>query len=371
MLDATRKSLESGDIVATIRDVAREAGVSVATVSRVLNGNYPVSQEKRSAVNKAVKKLKFTPNILGRNLGRTENRTIVVAVSAGMKQDATLLTRSLQGLSDVIAEEGYDMLISYLPAAAPNQPRESSVKRLEQLLQGGFAGGLMILGPILKDPTFFDRIGAIPVVRCGEGVLPLSGNCVAYDNEQAGYDLAKTMIQRGYKRFSFFLSQKTDETLPSDFALARKKGMEAALAEAGLAYDERLTLVVQTDNDDAQFAQAAKASGFYLSLPPEERPDAIICSYDALALACMNTLQRGGIVCPDQIAIAGFDDTLAASYCDPQLTSVRQPSQEMSREAARILLSIMRGEQQNGIRMILPCTVVERGSTTNVETTII
>ncbi len=257
------------------------------------------------------------------------------------------------------------MLISYLPTVTLSQARESSVKRLEQFLQGGFAGGLLILGPILKDPNFFERIGAIPVVRCGEGVLPLGGNCVAYDNEQAGYELAKAMIQRGYKRFSFFLSQKTDETLPSDFALARKKGMEAALAEAGLAYDEKLTLVVQTDNDDTQFAQAAKASSFYLSLPPEERPDAIICSFDVLALACMNTLQRGGIVCPDQVAIAGFDDSIAASYCDPPLTSVRQPSQEMSKEATRMLLSIMRGDQQNGIRMILPCTVIERGSTTN------
>ncbi len=365
MLEATKKPLESGDIVATIRDVAREAGVSVATVSRVLNGNYPVSQEKRRVVNQAIKKLNFTPNILGRNLGRTENRTIVVVVSPGVKQDSTLLTRSLQGVSEVTSKEGYDMLISYLPADAPSQPREASVKRLEQFLQGGFAGGLLVLGPILKDPSFFKQIGAIPVVRCGEGVLPLGGNCVAYDNEQAGYDLAKAMIQRGYKRFSFFLSQKPKETMPSDFALARKKGMETALAEAGLSYDEKLTLIVQTDDDEMQFAKAAKASDFYLSLPPEERPDAIICSFDALALACMNTLQRGGVVCPDQIAIAGFDDSIAASYCDPPLTSVRQPSREMSREATRILLSIMRGEQQNGIRMTLPCAVVERGSTTN------
>ncbi len=347
--------------MATIRDVARLADVSVATVSRVLNGNYPVSEEKKKAVQRAVKELNFTPNLIGRNLGRSHNRTILVALNA---MSGTLMGESLQGVNDVAAERGYDVLMTYLPSDR-DKPSAFSWQRCVEYLQGGFAGGAILLGPVATDSIPLEQLRDIPVVRCGEGVFHMGGNCVTYDNALAAYDLTKRLISKGCRRFAFVLSQKPAETEPSDYSQARERGMRRALEEAGLPFRPEWSLVCrqETSAQDTSYTAALESMRFFTQLPPDQRPDAIICTFDVLALACVHTLQQAGIRVPEEIAVAGFDDSAAATYCNPGITSVRQPSRQMSQEATRILIELMEGKRQNGVRVLLPHSITERGST--------
>jgi len=356
--------------MATIRDVAREANVSVATVSRVLNGNYPVSEEKKTAVQQAVKKLHFTPNVIGQNLGRAENRTILVVTAAMTNEleDSPLLNRTLMGIHEVAEQEGYDVLISYLHASSPNAPTSPSMERCLAQLRGGLAGGCIVLGPILKNQPAFFQLENCPTVRCGEGIFKLGGNCVTYDNEFAGYDLCRFLVQKGCRRFSFVLNQKVDETEPSDYSVERMHGALRALAEAGIPYDDSLTLVCR--NSDAfskiPYDSAAEQMQFFARLPREQLPDAILCTYDVLSLACIHTLQSHGIRVPEDVAIAGFDDSAAATFSIPALTTVRQPNLEMGREATKLLIELMQGKRQSGVRTLLPHTIIARGSTDRI-----
>ncbi len=347
-------------MMATIRDVATLAGVSVSTVSRVLNGNYPVSTEKKEAVRRAVETLDFTPNVMGQGLSRLHSKTILIIYTAA---SGRFLQNSLQGIFEVTNAVGYDALMVYLPTA-PASPSSVSWSRCVELLRGGLAGGVLLLGPVVADPFYQKQLEHLPAVRCGEDISLFSGNTVVYDNEYAGYDLTKRMISRGCKRFSFVLSQMPEEESPSAYTLSRKNGMLRALREAGIPYDETLTLICHQSSDvSAAYSETRTQMSFFAELPPEKRPDGIICSFDLLALACVHTLQAAGIVIPDDVAVAGFDDSEAATFCLPPLTSVRPPSREMGREAARMLIDLMEGKRENGTRVTLPHSIVERGST--------
>jgi len=347
--------------VATIHDVARRAGVSAATVSRVLNGNYPVSEETKKKVQQAVRELDFIPNLMGRNLGRVHNKTILVALNA---MSGVLMGESLQGVNDVAVELGYDVIMIYLPTD-PQKVSAFSWERCVEYLRGGLAGGAILLGPVATDTVPLELLHDIPIVRCGEGVFHMGGNCVTYDNEQAAYDLTKRMISQGYRNFSFVLTQKPNETEPSDYAVTREDGMRRALKEAGLSYHPEWQLVCRqaTEDHDLSYAKARRQMRFFTEMPKEHRPDAIICSFDTVALACAHALTEAGIRIPEDIAIAGFDDSVAATYSVPMLTSVRQPSRQMSREATRLVIDLMEGRRESGVRILLPHSISERGST--------
>ena len=343
--------------MATIHDVARLAGVSVATVSRVLNGNYPVSEEKRKQVQKAVRELNFKPNILGRNLGRVVNRTILVVTSA---TSGMLFTETIEGINEAANAAGFDMLIAYLPYGA-DRPQSTSWNKCVEYLEGGLAGGVILLGLAAIQALSNSDLGQIPVVQCSETVLDYFPNSVTYDNRAASAQLTRHLIAQGYRRFGFVLCRKPYEQEPSRFSLEREEGLRQALAEAGLpAHPEWNVCCLQ---QPGAYAEAAETLRFYTQLPPDARPDAILCAYDTLALACVNTLQQAGLRVPEDIAVAGFDDSETALFSSPMLTSVHQPGREMGRESVRLLVELVRHERESGAQVILPCRVVARGST--------
>ena len=343
--------------MATIHDVAKLAGVSVATVSRVLNGNYPVSEEKRKRVQSAVKQLNFRPNILGRNLGRGMNRTILVVTSAAA---GMLFAETLEGINEEADRAGFDMLLAYLPTA-PGMPRATPWNKCAEYLEGGLAGGVILLGLTAIQAMQGSAIGDIPVVQCSETVVDSFPNSVTYDNAQAAAELARTLIARGRRRFGFVFCRKPYETEPSHFSHEREAGLRRALQEAGLPHHPEWNVCcVQATRANAQMEQDLQ---FYARLPADGRPDAILCSYDVPALLLEQVLTQAGIRVPEDIAVAGFDDSELVSFGRPPLTSVHQPGREMGRESVRLLVQLVRGERENGAKVLLNCRVVERGST--------
>ncbi len=347
--------------MATIRDVAALAGVSPATVSRVINGGHPVKASTRRAVEKAIRTLDFQPNINGRNLSRHENRTILVITSS---TNTEMYMQTLHGINMVLVNEPYDLLTSIL-LEDPEDPSSTNWDRCARFLDGGLAGGVLLFGSLAIEVAAQAAPLRVPVVQCSENVLDCFPNSVSCNNQRAVYELTRLLIAQGRRRFGFISSRKYFETEPSNFSRDRLNGMKQALAECGLPYYEELTTCSLAEGAPAaqnNYADAVRAARFYAALPAQQRPDAIVCATDRLAFACVSELQRAGIAVPQQVAVTGFDNSFLAQTSTPQLTTIQTPNMEMGAEAARLLISLMRAERPDGCSIQLPHRLIERGS---------
>lgn len=322
-----------------IEDVASLAGVSVATVSRVLNNNYMVSKEKRDKVLEAVKALNYQPNALGRNLRRTETKMILVVCTA-------VIDEAMNGIQDVAKEMGYDVIISY----SDKRDSKSSVKFLEN----GLVGGVIFLNMLLKNDDMYNICKQYPVVQCGEYIDIPNSYLVSINDQKAAYEVVSHLIQQGKKRIGFVACDGYDGS--PNFSKERERGYRQALADHGIEYITELRL-----SGDNTFESGAIAAKHYFGL--ENRPDAVFCVLDNIAFGCLNALKNFGVSIPDDIAIAGFDNLEISEASEPPLTTVAQPFYEIGRETMKMLVSLIKGEITLGRQLFLNHQLIIRGST--------
>ncbi len=330
--------------MATIQDVAKLAGVSTATVSRVLNENYKVSDKRRQLVLDAVRELGYRPNIIGRNLSRSENRTILV-VSSWIDDDM------LHGASYAAKELGYDLILSYTT--------EEDDKDALKYFENGLAGGIMFINFRGTDSRIAKLGAEYPIVQCAEYVDFPEACLVSIRDDDAIAELTDMLADEGRRRFAF-IGPGSRQNYTIHYAEAREQGLRRALQKRGIPLDERF--VVRYPTPGSSFEAAERTADEWLALPAEERPDAIICASDTIALACMNRLIRGGMSIPRDAAITGFDNRRAV-YANPKLTTVDQPFFEMGAECVRMLVNIMSGKEVEEKRIFLDHKIIVRGST--------
>ncbi len=330
--------------MATIQDVARLAGVSTATVSRVLNDNYKVSEKRRKLVLDAVEQLGYRPNIVGRNLSRSENKTILV-VSAWIHDDM------LHGAAAAARELGYDMVLSY----SPDEDDKDALKYFEN----GLAGGIIFINFRGSDSRIAELCSKYPVVQCAEYVDTPDACLVSVRNGEAIGELVDMLAAQGRKRFAF-IAPASRPGITIHYAEAREQGFRKGLAKNGLDINEDFIVRFPLEGRDYEKVEAVAES--WLAMPEDERPDAVICASDTIAVFCLNRLQRGGLRVPQDVAITGFDDRRAI-YTYPKITSVSQPFFEMGAGSVRMLAEIMSGNEPENRRVYLPHKIVVRGST--------
>jgi len=319
----------------TIRDVARQAGVSIATVSRVLREHENVKASTRARVMSAVAEMGFTPSSLGRSLAERRHAAngIVFPDLSGPYYAEVVL-----GYEEVAAELGRSVLIlsTHGRKAAPEMVTELA----------GRCDGLVILGRTVPDSVVV-RIASrgLPVVLLAR---PQVGDIdsVNAENTTTARALARHLVEDGHRRLAFV----GDPTTSPDVA-ERWKGVSAAVARASGA-----TLThVPTDgfgiDAGAQAARGLLDSGL---------PDAMVCANDELALGALEELAREGVDVPGRVAVTGWDDVMAARYAG--LTTVRQPMRELGATAARLLDARIRGERGEPEHHILPTELVVRAS---------
>lgn len=348
--------------MANIHDVAARAGVSPATVSRVLNGNHPVSPATRKLVEQAIRELNFEPNLMGRSLSRREQQSILVVISTTAGE---LYRKTLQGAGRIAAQEKYELMTTCI-ADDPDDPFTNNWENCARYIRSGMAGGVILFGSRVIQAAAQAPALSVPTVQCSETTLDRFPNSVSCDNRAAMRELTQRLIAQGYRRFAFIASRKPYETEPSDFSRDRLQGIQDALRAAGVPYDPALTLCCLNRAELGgvySYAEAVKTAQIYAAMPAAERPDIILCSYDTIAFACMDVLQRAGLRVPQDVAVAGFDNSATVALTTPQITSIETPSFEMGSEAARLLISLMRGERAPGCRILLPHKIFERGST--------
>lgn len=331
--------------MATIQDVARLSGVSAATVSRVLNNNYKVSAKARKAVLDAVKQLDYRPNIVGRNLSRSKNRTILVV--SGVIDDSML-----RGATSTAKELGYDIILSYAPINSAND--RDALKYFEN----GLAGGILFINFFPGDKRKIDLCRSYPVVQCGDYLDIPESYSVSIDDELACYEVTEMLIKDGHERFAF-IGHRSRPNHTMRYSMNREHGFKRALKDAGIPSGRQSVHLFGWNMDS--YDGAGEIAKQWLELPKYKRPDAVVCVNDMTALGFVNTLLHAGVQIPREVAVTGFDNR-RSNTSFPKITTVAQPFFDMGAESIRMLIGIMNGDKPENHRVFLEHSIIVRGS---------
>lgn len=329
---------------ATVQDVARTAGVSVGTVSRVLNGSPAVSESSKEKVTAAVRQLNYRPLASARDLRR--DRTMrILALAKNL--NSPVISEAFRGVSDAAALSGY---VSLIAPTAGDPERE---QQLVDMLRNGSVDGLVMFSPTMPDEDIADMAEQQSVVQVCEIANADAAFGVAIDDRQAAVDMTRHLIRTGARRLAMIGNRAARS------GRLREEGFRQAAAEAGLQPDQILFF-----EGDFDFRTGRVQATDLLKADP--LPDAVFCGSDTVAAGCVRAITDAGLRVPQDIAVAGFDDSVQAEMCVPELTTIRQPAYEMGRLAFEALLARMTtpGPHRTG-RMFLPHQLVIRDSTNN------
>jgi len=327
----------------TIHDVAREAEVSYATVSRVVNNKDSIVPEKRARVQAAMERLGYVPNLQARKLAGGRAQVVGLVLHDLW---SSYVVEILRGIDEELAAAEYDLMLYTSRRRAANE--SAHVTALTQ----GLAEGLLLLLPHGLD-AYVERLQQrhFPFVVIDQA--PAQGNVPAVHatNRQGACDAVRHLLQLGHRRIGFITGD-----LAVDSARTRLEGYRAALSESGVHVDPELVV-----EGDFLAPRALVAARELLQL--RDPPTAIFASNDVSAFSVLDAAHERGLRVPEDLSVVGFDDIPQAAYVRPMLTTVRQPLEDMGRVAARMLLSAMRPPHAVRSGVELPTHLVVRGST--------
>ncbi|MEW6706460.1 MAG: substrate-binding domain-containing protein [Pseudomonadota bacterium] len=301
-------------------DVAREAGVSPSTVSRFLNGSPRVSPHKREAVERAIKKLDFKPNLFARYLKSGTTMTIGVL---GQDIESAFFTRAMRGVEEGLAGTGYAPMIvtgHWNAAEEAERIRMLMARRID---------GLVILTGHLADAQIVEFARHQPIVVTGRCLEAPNVRSVGLDQEAGGHLATRHLLGLGHRSIAHIAGPQDQPD-----AAARRQGYLRALAEAGVKPDPALLV-------PGDFLEAGGLLAMNRLLDSGLPFTAVFAANDQLAFGARMALYRRGVRVPDDVSLVGVDDLPAAAYFTPPLTTVRQPIHEIGRRAASTLLRML------------------------------
>ena len=335
-----RLGLKEVTVMATIDEVATLAKVSVATVSRVMNNSYVVSEEKRIRVLEAAQQLGYQPSTYSRNQKRAESKTILVICSV-------VIDDVVDGIQATANKLGYDVILNY-----------STVRSIDldsvRFLKNGMVDGVILLNSVFGVEDQIRLSKMLPVVQCGEYVSVPNSFQVSTNNEKGANEVVEHLISLGRKRIAF-VAPKIHIGLPH-FVKEREKGYRMALADHDLPFDPSLIV-------DADFNMDSGLEAGRRILAMDPRPDAVFCAVDTIAVGCVTAIRDAGLRIPEDIAVAGYDDAEIAQICSPPLTTVSQPYFEIGGSTMRLLAQLINEEIQIGRHIMIDHQLKIREST--------
>jgi LacI family transcriptional regulator len=336
-----------GEPKPTIRDIARLAGVSVATVSRVLNDRPDVSAATRRAVLHVVERQRFQINPSARSLSRGRMGLVAVTVPV---VEGHYFAAMLGGISDALDDADIRMLL--LPA---RRDRSRQVPLRERLAPGSADGAVLMLPPESREELHELQNKRMPITVIDPRV-PLDEGipCVAAANAAGARTATEHLLAFGHRSIAVI-------TGPSGWAATeeRRQGYQAALAREGLLPDPRLTLA-----GNWQIESGRAAAGRLLEL--DQPPTAIFAFNDEMAIGTLRAAHERGLRVPENLSVVGFDDVDRAELVTPKLTTVRQPLAEMGRMAVSLLLRLLDDQRLEALRVELATRLVVQASTAMV-----
>lgn len=328
----------------TIFDVAKHAGVSIGTVSRVLNNRNRVSKETRDKVLHAIHVLDYHPNSFAQGLASQQTETIGLVIP---QVNDPFFYGILRGVEDVVTSAGYTLLIV-------SQPHRTAESHYGRLFRRGHVDA-MILASINVYPDEISKIvqGGVPVVFIQQNPGKDFPAVVA-DNYGGMSELTQHLLGHGFRRFAYITG--TDHTPDNR---DRLRAIRDTLADHGLTLEPQFVV-----EGDYLRGSGHRAMLRLLDLP--ERPEVLIAGNDQMAVDAMQAANENGLRVPDDIAIVGFDDVPLASYISPSLTTVHQPVYEIGVQAARLAFDLLQasatGKEVVLPKIVLPTSLVIRRS---------
>jgi LacI family transcriptional regulator len=326
---------------ATIKDVSDAAGVSMKTVSRVLNKEKYVSETTRLRVEKAVAELNFQPNVAARILRGARSHQIALIYD---NHSPYYIHQVQTGVWSRCIEEGVRLLAQPSDVASPDLARE-----VGGLIDQTQVDGVILSSPVTDAAAVMEELErrGVPYVRISPGTDHERSSSVSMDDVQAADDMTSHLIALGHRRIGFIVGHPNHTA--SDLRLF---GYRRALDRAGLSFEPKFVRQGAFD-----FSSGEAAADALLDLP--NRPTAIFASNDDMAAGVLTVAHRRGLAVPAELSVAGFDDTALASQLWPPLTTVRQPTRDMAYAAASLLFD----PTGDAIHRHLPHELVIRAST--------
>ena len=334
--------------MATIKDVARQAKVSIATVSRVLNDTGYVSEELEQRVRDAISALGYKPNVVARHLRRSESLTLGMLIPDSSNP---FFAEVAKGVEDLCFERGYTVVL-----CNTDEQASKAAAYFTTLFQHRVAGFILLSPAGLREHIQHLLDEGIPVVLADRPLPDLRIDSVVSDNYGGARDAVRHLLELGHRRIGFIVGAGELDTIRS-----RWRGAEEAMHDAGIDIDPEL-VIRQGD----YFPQAGHSAADAL-LSRADPPSAIFAFNDLMAFGVLNYAQAHGIAVPEQLSVVGFDDIAMAAYSVPSLTTIAQPKYELGKKVAGMLLDRIAGDEQPPVSLTLPTTLMVRKSTSPLE----
>ncbi|HYO51412.1 LacI family DNA-binding transcriptional regulator [Archangium sp.] len=324
----------------TLEEVARRAGVSPSTVSRILNGTARVRESKRQAVERAIADLGYHPNVIARGLARGRSMSVGV-----ITQDiaSPFYNETLKGIEDSLAGPGY------APLFVSGHWNEAKEAECMALLVARRVDGVIVLTGMIDDATLLGYALRLPLVITGRNLRGPNLVSIQLDNEQAAFDATWHLIELGHTRIAHIAGPESNVD-----AQERLAGYRRALTEARLPVDERLIVI-------GDFHEASGLLALNQLLETRLHFTALFAANDQMAYGARLALYRKGIRVPEDVSLIGFDDLPSSLYTTPPLTTVRQSAYDLGKVAGEAMLQLISGQAVSV--PALPLRVIVREST--------
>lgn len=327
----------------TIYDVAREAGVSMATVSRVVNNNPNVKPQTRKKVFEAIERLGYRPNAVARGLASKKTTTVGVVIP---DISNWIFAEVARGIEDIANMYHYNIILSNA-----DKRKEKEIRVINTLLEKQVDGLLFMGGVVTEDHIQAFRTSSVPVVLCGTKDENYTMPSVDIDHEKAAFDAVNVLIASGHRDIAMISGTLQD---PAN-GYARYQGYKKALEAAGIPMREDYVRV-----GNYRYESGIEAAKYFLELNP--RPTAIFSATDEMAIGAIHTIQDSGLKVPTDVAVISVDNIRMASMVRPTLTTVAQPMYDIGAVSMRLLTKLMNKESTDNMQVILPHEVIHRNS---------
>jgi LacI family transcriptional regulator len=309
----------------TVYDIARVAGVSASTVSRILTGSARVAEGKRIAVERAIKELDFRPNLMAQSLKSGQSMTFGILTQ---HLDSRFSNEMLRGVEQTLEGTGYVPLV-----VSGHWNPQQELERL-QLLIARRVDGIIILTGHVSQQSLIELSLQVPIVAAGHDINTERVRSFNVNNRLGGYMATQHLLELGHRKIAHIVGKSDQRD-----AIERLHGYRQALHIRGIEYNEDLVVWGDFSEEGGRLAVkelVANSHGF----------SAVFCANDQTAYGAILGLKESGLNVPDDVSVIGFDDLPLSTYYNPPLTTIKQPIYETGIKLAQTLLGLVNGDEE-------------------------
>ncbi|QGQ96977.1 catabolite control protein A [Paenibacillus psychroresistens] len=332
----------------TIYDVAREAGVSMATVSRVVNNNPNVKPQTRKKVFEAIERLGYRPNAVARGLASKKTTTVGVVIP---DISNAIFAEVARGIEDIANMYRYNIIL-----CNADKKKDKEISVINTLLEKQVDGLLFMGGTVTQEHILAFKSSSVPIVLCATTDDNNAIPAVDIDHEKAAFDAVQLLISNGHRNIGMISGTLQD---PAN-GYARFQGYKRALEEAGIpVIDDHIRV------GNYRYESGIEAMKYFINLA--DKPTAIFAATDEMAIGAIHTIQDANLRVPDDISVISVDNSRMASMVRPLLTTVAQPMYDIGAVSMRLLTKLMNKENVEVTKIVLPHEIIVRKSVAHVK----